>query len=405
MVGAIPDQGTGHGMTPHEIYVKVTTGLGPDSLHAAKDATQLEAQAEAERTTLITDLSKMIGNGWEGSASEAAYRVTKPLVDTGQQRTEHLGNAYGYLQDQLAAFADVKNKVKPVSATPPPTNVLVEAEPWLADLDHTTKNYQNDSQHNIVAFTAYDSASKTNGGNLPREYPTLKDPGNGPEVVLNDHKTESASSGSGTGTGTSHSHGGSGVPPVPGGSAATHSNGQSTPPPTGHPVVQGPQVPPGSTSTSSAAPPPVYQPGTGGYPQAPAAQGPTTGVPYQPLGPYGGTGYGSGPRYGGSSGYGGGSGYGGASGAGGSGARTGWTPEGGPRSGAGAGAIPAEESIARRLNPGATRGGMSGMSGIGAGHGADKDEDTEHERPSFLQEDDPEDIFGTDEVTAPSVIE
>ena len=41
---------------------------------------------------------------------------------------------------------------------------------------------------------------------------------------------------------------------------------------------------------------------------------------------------------------------------------------------------------------------------MGAGHGG-KDEDAEHERPSFLQEDDPEDIFGTDEVTAPPVIE
>jgi hypothetical protein len=48
---------------------------------------------------------------------------------------------------------------------------------------------------------------------------------------------------------------------------------------------------------------------------------------------------------------------------------------------------------------------MSGMGAMGGGHGGQGDEDTEHERPSFLQEDDPEDIFGTDEVTAPPVIE
>ncbi len=41
-------------------------------------------------------------------------------------------------------------------------------------------------------------------------------------------------------------------------------------------------------------------------------------------------------------------------------------------------------------------GGMSG--------GARGGEDEEHERASFLLEHDPDDLFGTDEITAPPVI-
>jgi hypothetical protein len=44
-------------------------------------------------------------------------------------------------------------------------------------------------------------------------------------------------------------------------------------------------------------------------------------------------------------------------------------------------------------------GGMGGGGNKGQG-----DDDTEHERPSFLVEPDPHETFGTDEVTAPPVI-
>jgi hypothetical protein len=40
----------------------------------------------------------------------------------------------------------------------------------------------------------------------------------------------------------------------------------------------------------------------------------------------------------------------------------------------------------------------------GGGKRGEGEEDTEHERPTFLVEPDPHDTFGTDEVTAPPVI-
>jgi len=41
------------------------------------------------------------------------------------------------------------------------------------------------------------------------------------------------------------------------------------------------------------------------------------------------------------------------------------------------------------------------LGGSGRGDGED---DSEHQSPSYLREDDPESVFGTDETTAPPVI-
>lgn len=71
----------------------------------------------------------------------------------------------------------------------------------------------------------------------------------------------------------------------------------------------------------------------------------------------------------------------------------------GPRTG---GSAPGEHA-ARGAS--GTRTGAAGAGGMGAGGGRGQGgEDTEHERASFLQERDPDALFGTDEITAPPVI-
>ncbi|MEY7971502.1 hypothetical protein AB8O38_05820, partial [Saccharomonospora xinjiangensis] len=55
----------------------------------------------------------------------------------------------------------------------------------------------------------------------------------------------------------------------------------------------------------------------------------------------------------------------------------------------------------------AARGGMGGGAPMGGGAGAGKGqggEDSDHQRPTYLVEADPDDVFGTNERTAPPVI-
>jgi hypothetical protein len=87
---------------------------------------------------------------------------------------------------------------------------------------------------------------------------------------------------------------------------------------------------------------------------------------------------------------------------------------GSPGAGAGAGAGPGAGSGggnpgARPMGPGGMGGpggaGGRGAGGMGGGRGkGDKEEDKEHERPSYLVEGDPESTFGNDQMTAPPVI-
>lgn len=202
---------------------------------------------------------------------------------------------------------------------------------------------------------------------------------------------------------------GSNVPPgsgsfiPPGG----NSNGFRTPGSSGN--LPGPGSTTGSGSLPSSTLPSGYQNGPGPVNQP----GPNTNVgpmpgpmPMAPM---------MNPAMGGDSDYNsrGGRGGGGGSGSGfgpGSGASS--TPGSGSASGAARpGGVGAAEAAAGRGmgglggGAGAGRGGM-GMGGgmAGRGQSAEGDEDTEHQRPTYLVEGDPDEVFGTDMRTAPPVI-
>ncbi|MFC7612629.1 hypothetical protein ACFQV2_02155 [Actinokineospora soli] len=76
------------------------------------------------------------------------------------------------------------------------------------------------------------------------------------------------------------------------------------------------------------------------------------------------------------------------------------------RPGAGRGGFGAGGMGAGGMGGGAAGGGGRGGGGMGAGGGArgQGGEDEEHTRASFLVEDDPDALFGTDQMTAPPVI-
>lgn len=126
--------------------------------------------------------------------------------------------------------------------------------------------------------------------------------------------------------------------------------------------------------------------------------GPGSGAGRAGFGP-GGSGFGSGSGAGGAGGIGSGSGTGAGSGAGARGAF-------GPGNASGVGALAAEQAAGGRGGAAgaAGRAGGAGMPmGAGAGRGQGGD-DSEHQRPSFLVEPDPDEVFGTDQMTAPPVI-
>lgn len=425
------------GLTPQQIYEQLTGGPGSGKLADASSAASREWQREEERANEIRALAEDIRSGWEGQASEAAHGAAGPLAESALQGASQLHTSEELLNRQTEVFHSAANSVVPVPENPPESNILNDMIPWETDLDQEIREYQAQAQHNIDVFRTYDTTSLDHEAPLAREYSTVAHSGGdisvrGPgDSVGSDDYRESDGPGNysapdGGDSGRDDSGG-----DAPGESAGRSSAGRApTGSDTGDDTASRTQV---SQVSPSATPGPGFQGGT-----PPVSQpGPTTGPPAGGLvgtGPLAGPGAtgsdrGFGPGVRGAAGSSGGlGGRGGASSGGGLGGRStgfgdgpsgrgagssdgpggrGGTAGGGPGARGGAPGALAAEQPAQRGGPAGAAGarGTAGTGGVpmgATGRGRDG-EDSEHQRKVMI-EPDPEETFGTDEVTAPPVI-
>ncbi|WP_436492899.1 hypothetical protein [Actinokineospora sp. HUAS TT18] len=407
--------GGGGGLSAHQIYVAMTQGPGTHSLESAFGVADTEARLEAERAKLVRQLADKIEAGWEGQAGEAAYGAAKPLADVSALGAVNLEKTHVLLEQQATGFNHASAQVLPVAENPPEANWWDDVTPWDTDTEDEQAKYKEQSAHNIQVYRQYDTQSMSNEQALPMDYSTLQDPGGSVSVTPPD------------GGGKEPIDPNKKDPWTPPGTGGDDRNKVNPPPPPYSEDRPPPYPPPGETRPQAVVPPQTTLPNE--HHQLPNRDVPRPpyGPPQQPVnplnplypqGPYGpggrdgqggGRGYGpGGPRGGAGYGPGGARGFGPGGGAGehGAGARAG-AAEHGPGGRAGAGALGGEHGPGGRGAAGAAgagRGGAGMGGGMGGGGRGQGGEDSEHTRASFLQEDDPEAIFGTDEVTAPPVI-
>lgn len=399
-----------------EIYDQVTGGPGPRSLGSSHDAARALSDRLTQRAGRVIALRQKVAGGWQGAAGEGAANACQPLADAAADNSVHLMFATDSVSDQMSAFQTAKNSVKPVPPQEPTVtdqdviNVITGQGPT-----YSTRVAQRaaDSQHNVEVFGGYSTSSTANSSRVTQNYSQLED--TGAEVGLAGTDGPGPAKGRGPGRGDENpavsrgpARAESGPVSVSGGpapSGAGHpgggpyqaDGGQAAVPPGGH------YVPPDSSTRTSSYAPPVQQPPSGyqfgptGQPFNPLAvgQGGGAGGSFGPLGYLagggtGGTGDGTGQGGSGSGGYRGGSGAGnepGVRGGAGAGARSGAGESGAVRGGnAATGAAgPAGK------NGAAMGGGMGGKGGKG-------EEDKEKKAASYLQEADPDGLFGGSDV-------
>lgn len=414
------------GMSGEQIYQNFYSGTGDDGrgLTASAGTVNVVSQAYNDRADAIMKLTARMESSWQGSAAGAAQRGAGPLAVEHLIAAQEIDRTQVAINDQVTAFSSAKSAVTPVPPTPDKPGI------WdnITSLGGASDSYErkmaqvtaaNDT--NLAAMSAYEDASATARGGLPTFSSNLTDdsakvgieqPTTPPERRKTNPPPKTGTTtppGTGTPPGTS-------TPPgtndqfVPAGQNNS-SNIASQFENTGRPQITTPEqnipTPPIGPGGPGGPGGPFGPSGPGG-PNGPGGFGP--GGPFGPVGPFGPGGSGPGGA-GGPRGFGpGGSGFGpggsgsGAGGPGGSGSGAGARgPGGGFGPGAG-GAAAAEGAAARGGGVGGAggRGGMGGM-GMGGGRGG-RDDDGEHERPTYLVEPDPHDTFGTDEITAPPVI-
>ncbi|MEU8636667.1 PPE domain-containing protein [Amycolatopsis sp. NPDC048633] len=168
-------------LTAAEIYTQITGGEGSQSLSdAERDANHLTSRM-VERAQRISSLRAKTMSGWQGGAGQSAADATLPLVQAAGDDAVHLETAQAAVGAQMDAFGTAKNSVKPVAAQPPQISSedvhQVLSGEGFGTYNTKVAGWQADSQANIDAFSAYHSASGTNGGQMPAQYAQLTDSG------------------------------------------------------------------------------------------------------------------------------------------------------------------------------------------------------------------------------------
>ncbi|QUH00337.1 PPE domain-containing protein [Saccharopolyspora erythraea] len=361
-------------------------------------------------------LKEIIGGGWQGEAAEQAKTVGEPV----KMWMEYSGNAFEMTGNKLKEAASAAGQVKQTVPEPQghdwgrtaaaaiPMGLIGGGGDALAQMEER-KQAEKGAQEAMgriysPTFTNVDAHmpqyQKPDGTVVeppPARPPEETDWGKRP--VIDDRQrigVGPGDSGTGIGGGVGSGGGGGGSGSGGGGFGSGGGGGVGGGGYGGGSGGGGGYTPPAGTD-SAWSKPPTAQPGYGNLPPAP---GPSSGggnppgaFGAMPPGGFGGGGAGGAGRAGGMGGIGrGGAGTGGVSAGGRAG--TGGLGAGGA---AGVGAAGA----GRGAGAGG-RGGMAGMGG-GAGRGGQQGQDDEHERPSWLEEQD--DVWMNDmPKTAPPVL-
>ncbi|MEV6827506.1 hypothetical protein [Amycolatopsis sp. NPDC051102] len=415
----------------YDIWEKITTGPGPGSIENGQAAASRLKGAYQERLGTIDDLAKEMDAAWTGGGSEAAQQAgAHPLRVWMEDSGTKLTDSDKYLGEQHNAFTTVHAQVQQVPKDPPKNNLLNAITPWTTDTDRAIRDYNAKGQANVDAFNTYYKASNDNGQKMPT-YSALQ--GQQENVSVDGGKDGKKKPGGDGNTGTGNPNGTGSVPGgvnMPGPGGVPSFSGQPNTPgggfdpskvpgfDPGKPPNFDPSQVPGGNFDPSKLPgggsytPPNFGDGThsSGFipPKIPGAGG------FGPSGSGGAGGAGDFSIPGGGFGPGGSSGIGdpsagfGPGGAGfGPGGSTGAATPGGAGAGRGGMGAGAAGGALGAGGAGAGRAGASGMGGMGGMHpgGAKGQGGGDEERTSkYLLGDDPNDIFGTDELTAPPVI-
>ncbi len=400
----------------YDIWEKIVTGPGTGSISEGQAAANRLKGGYQDRLTTIDALSKEMDAAWTGKTAEAAKESgAHPLRAWMEDSGKKLADSDKYLGEQNNAFTTAKAKVQEVPREAPKNNLLNSITPWTTDTDRAIRDYNQRGQSNVDAFNEYFKASSENGKQLPT-YNKMEGQKAGIDVEGGGNGKDRDGDGS-----ADDRNGHTGKPP-----------GSSMPsistPPGSMPKMPGATMPdmpganmPGANMPGANMPGGNYNPNIPGSDYKPPGWNDGTSASgFTPPKIPGAGGGGFGPGGGG----GGGGGFGGTDipGAGGFGPDGGFGPGGGagfgPGSGSGA-AIPgsgaAGAGAAGRggMGPGGAGAGggragmggmMGGMGGMGAGGAKGKGGEDEERSSKFLVGDDPNEIFGTDELTAPPVI-
>jgi len=408
-----------------QIYAQMHGGKGTGSAQlAANKAAELE-QGYAVVEARLKKVGETLGEAWTGASSDAAQAAGNPINQAMIQMQDALRQADRSLSNQVYQFNYNKSQLKDMPASKPDTNFWDDVTPWDTDTEDAVNAYNGDESHNRTVYKEFQTASNTNRGELPKQFPGVTADTLNVEVLNTGGDDGQDKTGNNVG-GTSRPHSSSNYPSSTG---TGQPSGTTWTPPGSHTGGN-------DTTTSQAVgadlngglrtsdlPGGTGRPPVGSVIERPPNTGiPPIGVPVGPGGLNGPGGGGRGPggsatgKFGGGAGkLGGGAGkFGGGAGSasgrggiGGLGTGSSSGQQAGGKAGVFGGMGEGGPNAAGRGAAGAAgRGGAAGMGGMG-GHGqkGEGEDDLEHKSADYLvTEENTNEIIGDMPMVAPPTI-
>lgn len=159
------------GFSGHEIYRQMTSGPGTGSAQlAANTATSLESSYSSVEQRLKR-VGETLGESWTGASADAAQAAGNPINQAMIQMQDALRQADTSLSNQVYQFNYNKAQLKNMPSEKPDTGFWDDVTPWDTDTEDAVNGYNSDEAHNRKVYSEFQSASNTNRGELPKEFP------------------------------------------------------------------------------------------------------------------------------------------------------------------------------------------------------------------------------------------
>ncbi|RSN44927.1 hypothetical protein DMC64_18770 [Amycolatopsis sp. WAC 04197] len=163
-------QAEGKLIVPADLVRMVKTGPGTVSLGEAQRAGALQAQEqqgiEADTLAAVARLE----NAWTGQGGDAARAGLRPLAQAATEASAALHGSQNTLADQDHAFQATRDSMVEISATPPQRNVLDVASPWDTDTEVQLNERNAAIQRNNEIYNNFTRTSDGHAQAMPIQF-------------------------------------------------------------------------------------------------------------------------------------------------------------------------------------------------------------------------------------------
>ncbi|MEU0884205.1 WXG100 family type VII secretion target [Lentzea sp. NPDC005914] len=165
------DNSRAEGFSGHEIYAQMTGGPGTASAQQAATVAGNLERSYAGVESRLKRVGETLGEAWTGASSDAAQAAANPINQAMIQMQDALRQADRSLSNQVYQFNYNKAQLKNMPASKPDTDIWDDLSPWDTDTEDAVNAYNGDESHNRKVYKEFQSASNTNRGELPQEFP------------------------------------------------------------------------------------------------------------------------------------------------------------------------------------------------------------------------------------------